>query len=85
MELGSLLVLLLVLACPLMMVWMMRGGHGGHGHAMHGADPGHMHARVGETPARSSLDQLRARRAELDAEIAHLEDEEVETKTPAAV
>ena len=76
MEFGSLLLLLLVLACPLMMVWMMRGGHGGHGH---------MHAGVGEGPAERSLNELRARRAELDAEIALLEDEEVETKTTAAV
>lgn len=85
MELGTLLVLLLVLACPLMMVWMMRGGHGGHGHAMHGASDGHTRADVGETSAGSSLDELRARRAELDAEIAQLEDDEVETKTPAAL
>ena len=34
MNASSFLLLLLVLACPLMMVWMMRGGHGhgGHGH-----------------------------------------------------
>lgn len=85
MELGTLLVLLLVLACPLMMVWMMRGGHGSHGHGIHDTGHGHTHAGVGETPAGSSLDELRSRRAELDAEIAQLEDDETETNAPAAV
>jgi uncharacterized small protein (DUF1192 family) len=57
----TLLFLLLVLACPLAMWLMMRGGHGqgGHGHGGHG------HARE---PA--SIDDLRHRRAELDREIA---------------
>ena len=76
MEFGTLLVLLLVLACPLMMVWMMRGGHGSHGH---------MHAGGSEAPGGGSLDELRHRRAELDAEIAELEEAGIETKTPAAV
>ncbi len=50
------LFLLLVLACPLLMWLMMRGGHGhgGHGHA--------------SKPA--STDDLRRRRDELDREIA---------------
>ena len=82
MELGTLLFLLLILACPLMMVWMMRG-HGGHGHASHGT--GHMHAADREASGGGSLDELRERRAELDAEIAQLEEAETETKTPAAV
>jgi len=60
---------LLVLACPLMMVFMMRGGHGhgGHAHGSSGAqDP-------------SSLDELHCRRDELDQEIAAREDlEEVD-------
>lgn len=85
MEFGTLLVLLLVLACPLMMVWMMRGGHGGHGHASHGAGNARMPAGDGEAPGGGSLDELRHKRAELDAEIAQLEEAGIETKTPAAV
>ena len=50
------LFLLLVLACPLLMWWMMRGGHGhgGHGH--------------NEGP--ESVDDLLRRREALDEEIA---------------
>jgi len=85
MELGSLLILLLLLACPLAMVWMMRG-HGGHGgHASHGAGHGHVHGDADEMSGTGSLDELRRRRAELDAEIAQLEQAETETKTPAVV
>ena len=85
MELGTLLILLLLLACPLMMVWMMRG-HGGHGgHASHGAGHDHVHGDADEMCGSGSLDELRRRRAELDAEIAQLEQAETETKTPAAV
>jgi hypothetical protein len=62
----SLLFLLLVLACPLAMWLMMRGGHGrgGHGHGGHGHG-GHSH--TGEPV---SIDDLRDRRDELDREIA---------------
>lgn len=52
------LLILLILACPLLMWLMMRGGHG-HG--------GHEHSRSQE-PA--SPDGLRRRRNELDQEIA---------------
>lgn len=52
------LLILLILACPLLMWLMMRGGHG-HG--------GHGHSRSQE-PA--STDDLRRRRNELDQEIA---------------
>lgn len=52
------LFLLLILACPLLMWLMMRGGHGHAGHAH-----GHSHG-----PA--SIDDLRRRRDELDQEIA---------------
>jgi hypothetical protein len=52
------LLLLLILACPLMMFFMMRGGHGGHAHGSNGA----------QEP--SSLGELRRRRDELDQEIA---------------
>lgn len=81
MELGVLLVLLLVLACPLLMVWMLRGGHG---HGSHAASRGHMHAGAGETPGGGSV-ELRRRMSELEAEIARLEEDgTVETTTPAA-
>ena len=55
---------LLILACPLMMIFMMRGGHG-HG--------GHAHDSNGARKL-SSVDELRRRRDELDDEIAALED-----------
>lgn len=83
MELGTLLILLLVLACPLMMVFMHRGGHGGH--ASHGQGHGHTHAVADEVSDTGSLDELRSKRAELDGEIAQLEQSETETKTPAVV
>ena len=53
------LYLLLILACPLMMLLMHRGGHVGHDHGAHD--------HAGE-PA--STDDLRQRRDELDREIA---------------
>ena len=52
------LLFLLVLACPLAMWFMMRGGHGDGGHA-------HSH---GSRPV--SIDDLRRRREDLDQEIA---------------
>ena len=82
MQLGTLLILLLLLACPLMMVWMMRG-HGGH--ASHGAGHRHMHTAADETSDSGSLDELRLRRDKLDAEIEELERSEAEPQTPAAV
>lgn len=57
---GQYLFLLLVLACPLMMLFMMRGGHGHGGHA-HGS---------GGAREPSSLNELRRRRDDLDGEIA---------------
>lgn len=64
---------LLVLACPLMMVFMMRGGHG-HGGRTHGSSG---------AQERSSLDELHRRRDELDQEIAAREDKEVDHARPA--
>ena len=79
MEPGTLLILLLVLACPLMMMFMHRGGHASHG------DPEQGHAPSDETLHTPSLDELRSRRDELDVEIAELERAESETKSPAVV
>ena len=59
----ELLVIALVLACPLMMIMMMRGGHGHGRHGGHGRD-----AASGGT-----TDDLRRRRDELDALIAERE------------
>lgn len=76
------LFLLLVLACPLMMVWMMRGMHGSHGGDARGgqAEPndgcGHEHSDTGAAP---SLDELRRQRDELDHRI---EEREAEEQTP---
>lgn len=62
--LGALLSLLVVLACPLMMVFMMRGMHGGHGHAGHG---GHGHGEAQKPPRDGmSLDELKRERDELN-------------------
>ena len=58
MSTGAALFLLLILACPLMMIFMMRG-HGGHG-------GGHERNDVSAT----SVDELRRRRDELDRELA---------------
>ena len=79
MELGTLLVLLLVLACPSMMLFMHRGGHASH------AGPVQAHGAPDEASGALSLDELRSRRDELDVEIAQLERTESETKSPAAV
>jgi hypothetical protein len=63
---SSVFLLLLFLACPLMMVFMMRGGHGhGHGHAEHKVDR-----------RETSADDLRRQRAELDRLIEEREDAE---------
>jgi len=74
-------VLLLVLACPLMMVGMIvggwifgrraMGGHGGHGMMMcHG---GHSDQRAGEAPDRSIVEELKAERERLDDLIVRAE------------
>jgi hypothetical protein len=61
----ELLFLLLVLACPVAMVLMMRGGHGHgghrHGSSIHGDDDG------------LSAEELRRQRGELDRLIAERE------------
>jgi hypothetical protein len=62
---GNYLFLLLLLACPLMMIWMMRGMHGRH--------DAHGHSDVGSAP---SLGELRRRRDQLDRQIEEREVEE---------
>jgi hypothetical protein len=80
---GSYLFFLLILACPLMMIWMMRGMHGGHGGS---ADGGPAHGGSGHDPADSgpdsSLEQLHRRREQLDHEI---EEREAEQEAPAPI
>ena len=78
MDVGTLLLVLLLLACPLMMVFMHRGGHGMHA--------GHKHSQVVDADASDSapLDELRRTRAEIDVEIARLEEAASEEKSPAA-
>ena len=76
MDLGTLLILLLLLACPVGMLFMHRGGHASHGE-------GHGHTHGAEEPT-GSLDELHHRRDELDAEIARLEEVVAQTKTPTA-
>lgn len=66
----SLFLLLILLACPLMMVFMMRGGgHGGHG--MHGMRNDQAASADEQSANRIvSIDELRSQREALDAEIA---------------
>ena len=77
------LFLLFLLACPLMMFFMMRGMHGGQGgdasggHA-HGSGFSHDHS---DKDANASLDDLRRQRAELDRQI---EEREAEEQSPIA-
>lgn len=67
---SSLLLLLVLLACPLLMWLMMRGGLG-HGHGGHGSHhAAAIDGRHGDAP---STDDLRRRRTELDREIAERE------------
>jgi len=77
---STLFFLLLVLACPLMMIFMMRGGHG-HGGA-HSDHAGGGHGRDAE-PGPTSTDDLRRKRDELDRLIEEREQSEREL-TPTA-
>jgi hypothetical protein len=65
----ELLFIALVLACPLMMMLMMRG----HGHGGHGTHSDHAHDRQAH---HASTDELRRRRDELDRVIEEREQEE---------
>ena len=70
MDAGTVLFVAAVLACPLLMLFMHRGGHHGHGagaHAGHGT-----HGGLGDDRSpggHASLDELRRRQEELAAEI----------------
>ena len=68
------LALLLVLVCPLMMIFMMRGGHGhgGHSHGMHG---GGQQDADDSGQKQVSLQELRRRHDELAAQIQALEEQ----------
>ena len=58
--LAGFLPLLLILACPLMMIFMMKGMHGGHGG----------HAQPGQKPrVQMSMDELKHERDALNEEI----------------
>jgi hypothetical protein len=59
---GQYLFFLLILACPVAMMFMMRGGHGHGGHG----------SGTAEKPL--SLEELRRRRSELDDQIAAHDD-----------
>ena len=74
----ELLFIVLVLACPLMMILMMRG-HGHGGHADNAADRPARHERE-RSPESPSTAALRRQRDALDRLIA-----ERETVTPVAV
>lgn len=59
---------LLVLVCPLMMVFMMFGMKGMHGH---GRGTSHSHAAAPDT-YRQELDELKAQNAQMKAELDRL-------------
>lgn len=66
----SLSPLLILLACPLMMFFMMRGMHGGH------SDTDRADDRPHDRAPRSSVDVARDQRiAELEREVAALRDQ----------
>ncbi len=88
--LAGLLPVLLILACPLMMIFMMRGMHGGrghgHGHAGHGAGGG-CHGGGADEPTESrpsraamSLDELKRERDELNVLIGERAEEAVASR-----
>ena len=68
----ELLFIALILACPLMMIWMMRGhGQGGHAHG-HAVGSGH---GPGDTSSEKSTAELRRQHDELDRLIGERESE----------
>ena len=70
----ELLFIAFIVACPLMMIFMMRGGHGhGSGRSDHAGG----HGRDDE-PGKTSTDDLRRKRVELDRLIERREQFEPE-------
>jgi hypothetical protein len=72
---------LFLLACPLMMIFMMRGMHGGHGDTAdrdHEQSAGHSNGQM-HPESSSPLDDLRRQRDELERQI---EEREGEERTP---
>lgn len=68
----ELLFIALILACPLMMIWMMRGHrHGGHAHG-HAVGSGHS---PGDTLSERSTAELRPQRDKLDRLLGERESE----------
>jgi hypothetical protein len=76
MNASSVFFLLVVLACPLMMIWMMRGGHG-HGHGGHDHS-GHDHGDDAHAPPmrERSTTGLRELRDEIDRMIEERDEAE---------
>lgn len=65
---GKYLPLLILLACPLMMIFMMRGMHGGHDKAAEDPDPRHEAPAPGaDLPAEQRILVLERQIAELRA------------------
>lgn len=62
--LSAIVPVLLVLACPLIMVFMMRGMHGGHSHGRQGD------AQEPQCREEMTLDELKRERDALNAQIA---------------
>jgi len=81
----ELLLIAIVLACPLMMLLMMRGGHGRHadGKAHHDGGCGHHGHGGGNESERSTTDLVR-QRDELDRLIAARERDESTPPAPTA-
>lgn len=75
----SLLPFLIILACPLMMIIMMRGMHGSHEHGAKGAD---LEARPDEL--RRARAEFQAHIEDLDERIRLLEGKDAETDLSAA-
>ena len=74
----ELLFIALVLACPLMMILMMRG----HGHGGHAGQIGSRHDQGDTSSEPKSAAELRRQRDELDRLI---EEREVEEETPTLI
>ena len=76
---GNYLFFLLILACPLMMIFMMRGMHGRHGGD---ASDGRAHEHTGghgPGDSSASLDELRRQHEQLSRQI---DEREAEEQTP---